>query len=258
MIDYLQLVKEVGQIARRAGAAIMHIYENEDFGVEHKADDSPLTRADKAANDVIVAGLEQLAFQAPIVSEELKEIPYAERKGYTRFWLVDPLDGTKEFIKRNGDFTVNIALVENGFSVAGVVYIPVTDELFYAAIGQGAWQEGQGESLAAACFSMKDNDLKVVASRSHLNDATKNFMEKLNTPEIVSRGSSLKMIELARGAAHLYPRLAPTMEWDTGAAQIILEEAGGKMIDQTTGERLAYNKEILRNNHFIAYGKVQS
>lgn len=257
MTNYLNLAQEVGAIARNAGAAIMHIYEHEDFGVEHKADDSPLTKADKAANEVIVEGLAKLDFQAPVVSEELKEVPYSERKEYQQFWLVDPLDGTKEFIKRNGDFTVNIALIEHGFPVLGVVYIPVTDELFYAASGQGAWQEGVETALQAATFSMKDTGLKVVASRSHLNEATQAFMEALDAPEIVSRGSSLKMIELAKSNAHVYPRLAPTMEWDTGAAQIVLEEAGGKMIDQETKERLAYNKEVLRNNHFIAYGKVQ-
>lgn len=256
MTNYLTLAKLVGKIARDAGEKIMEIYETEDFGIETKADDSPLTRADKAANDVIVAGLEELDFVAPIVSEELKEVPYEERKGYARFWLVDPLDGTKEFIKRNGDFTVNIALIENGISTIGVVYIPVTDELFYAVSDQGAWQEGKDEPLQAATFTLKDEGLKVVASRSHLSPDTQAFMDDLNAPEVVSRGSSLKMIELAKGNAHLYPRLAPTMEWDTGAAQVILEEAGGKMIDQTTGIRLAYNKEILRNNYFIAYGKL--
>ncbi|PHI21345.1 3'(2'),5'-bisphosphate nucleotidase [Lewinellaceae bacterium SD302] len=256
MTDRLELAKQVGIIARDAGAAILRIYENEDFGVEHKADDSPLTKADKAANDVIVAGLEALDFQAPIVSEELKEVSYAERKQYTRFWLVDPLDGTKEFIKRNGDFTVNIALIENGGPVLGVVYIPVTDQLYYAATGAGAWEEGAAEPIEAAQYSMQDNGLKVVASRSHLSPETEAFMQQLNDPEIVSRGSSLKLIELAKGTAHLYPRLAPTMEWDIGAAQIILEEAGGKVIDQETGVRLAYNKQVLRNNHFIAYGRV--
>ncbi len=256
MSDYLSLAAQVGPIARTAGKAIMDIYESEDFGVEHKADDSPLTRADKAANDLIVAGLETMDFSAPIVSEELKEVPYAEREGYAAFWLVDPLDGTKEFIKRNGDFTVNIALVVAGKPVFGVVYIPVTDELFYAASGQGAWQEGQEEPLRAAAFTMKDPGLRVVASRSHLNKDTQMFMAQLTRPEIVSRGSSLKLIELAKGNAHLYPRLAPTMEWDTGAAQIVLEEAGGSLIDVTTNQPLAYNKEVLRNNHFIAYGAV--
>jgi 3'(2'), 5'-bisphosphate nucleotidase len=253
--DYLATAKEVGAITRRAGAAILKIYETEDFGVETKSDDSPLTRADKAANDVIVRELRKLSLQAPIVSEEGKDIAYAERQQYTRFWLVDPLDGTKEFIKRNGEFTVNIALIENGRPVIGAVYVPVTDELYYAARSEGAWQEGKGR-IKAATFTMQDPRLKVVASRSHLNEATQSFMDRLAEPEIVSRGSSLKILELARGSAHLYPRLAPTMEWDTAAAHAILLEAGGRMVDEGTGKELIYNKEVLRNPHFVAYGAV--
>ncbi|WP_116125350.1 3'(2'),5'-bisphosphate nucleotidase CysQ [Lewinella sp. IMCC34183] len=254
-IDYLKLAREVGQVTRRAGAAILKIYDTDDFGVETKDDASPLTKADKAANDVIVAGLRELTLQAPIVSEEGKDVPYAERQQYTRFWLVDPLDGTKEFIKRNGEFTVNIALIENGRPVLGAVYVPVKDELFFAAQGKGAWQEGAGQ-IHAQRFTLQDTNLRVVASRSHLNDATQAFMDKLNDPEIVSRGSSLKIIELARGAAHLYPRLAPTMEWDTAAAHAILLEAGGRLVDDGTGKELVYNKEVLRNPHFVAYGNV--
>ncbi|CAH0999040.1 3'(2'),5'-bisphosphate nucleotidase CysQ [Neolewinella maritima] len=254
--DYLDLAKQVGQITREAGAAILEIYGTDDFGVEQKADDSPLTKADKAGNDVIVAGLKNLSLQAPIVSEEGKDIPYAERQQYTRFWLVDPLDGTKEFIKRNGEFTVNVALIENGRPVLGAVYVPVTDELYYAAQGEGAHQEGHGQ-IKAAAFTLQDTNLRVVASRSHLNEATQDFMDKLTEPEIVSRGSSLKIIELARGSAHLYPRLAPTMEWDTAAAHAILSEAGGRLVDDGTGKELVYNKEVLRNPHFIAYGAVR-
>ena len=253
--DYLKIAEEVGQVTRRAGAAIMEVYGSDDFGVERKADNSPLTRADRAANEVIVAGLRKLTLQAPVVSEEGKDILYAERQQYTRFWLVDPLDGTKEFIKRNGDFTVNVALIENGSPVLGAVYVPVTDELFYAAAGRGAYQEGAGR-IAAASFTLQDVGLKVVASRSHLNEATKAFMDKLDAPEIVSRGSSLKIIELARGKAHVYPRLAPTMEWDTAAAHAILLEAGGHIVDDGTGKELTYNKEVLRNPDFIAYGAV--
>ncbi|MEL6274688.1 MAG: 3'(2'),5'-bisphosphate nucleotidase CysQ [Bacteroidota bacterium] len=258
MINLLSLASEVGTIARAAGAEILAVYNTEDFGVEFKADDSPLTRADKAANVVIVTGLESLPTSFPIVSEESKEIPYAERKTYKRFWLVDPLDGTKEFIKRNGEFTVNIALVENDRPVLGVVYVPVADELYFAVNGLGAFQESKNHPIKANSFSLSDPGLRVVASRSHLNEATQAFMDQLNQPVIVSRGSSLKIIELAKGEADLYPRLAPTMEWDTGAAQIILEEAGGKILDKATGHPLAYNKEVLRNNHFVAYGKVNS
>lgn len=261
MTNYLELAAEVGQIARAAGAEIMKIYETEDFGVEMKSDDSPLTKADKAANDVIVAGLEELTFQAPIVSEESGSHDYATRSQFTRHWLVDPLDGTKEFIKRNGDFTVNIALIENGRPVLGVVYVPVKNELFYSAPGEGAFEvteEGaEPKRIEAASFTLQDANLKIVASASHLNDATREFMERFESPEIVQRGSSLKIMELARGNAHLYPRLAPTMEWDTAAAHAILLEAGGKMVDDGTGKEMRYNKENLLNPYFIGYGKVR-
>lgn len=263
MTNYLTLAKAVGEIARAAGAEILKIYETEDFGVEMKSDDSPLTKADKAANAVIVAGLEALDFRAPIVSEEgsEEEMSYETRKGLTKFWLVDPLDGTKEFIKRNGDFTVNIALIEESKPVIGVVFTPVTNELFYSATGQGAFQvlqpEAEPERIFAAAFTLQDADLKLVASRSHLNEETQNFINRFDRPQLVQRGSSLKMIELARGNAHVYPRLAPTMEWDTGAAHAILLEAKGRIVDETTGKELRYNKEILRNHHFIAYGEVR-
>ncbi|MEM9260616.1 MAG: 3'(2'),5'-bisphosphate nucleotidase CysQ [Bacteroidota bacterium] len=261
MNDYLQLAAQVGEITRKAGAEILEIYESEDFGVEHKADDSPLTKADKAANAVIVAGLKALTFQAPIISEEGAELPYEVRKNYERFWLVDPLDGTKEFIKRNGDFTVNIALVESGRPVLGAVYVPVTDELFYAAKGAGAFEVlpavAAPQQIFAASFTLQDTNLKIVASRSHLNQATQDFMAQFERPEVIQRGSSLKIMELARGNAHVYPRLGPTMEWDTGAAHAILLEAGGKLIDEATGKDLDYNKESLLNPHFIAYGQVR-
>ena len=261
MTTYLPLARQVGQIARAAGAEILKIYETEDFGVEMKADDSPLTRADKAANDVIVAGLEALEFQAPVVSEESGSHDYATRSQFTRHWLVDPLDGTKEFIKRNGDFTVNIALIENGRPVLGVVFVPVTDELFYSAPGEGAYEEtgvgAEPHRIEAASFTLQDTGLKIVASASHLNDATREFMEQFDRPEIVQRGSSLKIMELARGNAHVYPRLAPTMEWDTAAAHAILLEAGGKLVDDGTGQEMRYNKENLLNPYFVGYGAVR-
>ncbi len=259
MIDYKTIALEVATIARQAGAAIMDIYENEDFGVEQKADNSPLTRADKASNDVINAGLEKLSFQAPIVSEENKEVPYETRKDYDHYWLVDPLDGTKEFIKRNGEFTVNIALVHQQRVVLGVVYVPVFDELYWAAKDLGAHlvKGDQSQALAANAFSMTDNGLRVVASRSHLNDETQAFVDALNEPALVSKGSSLKLLLLAAGEAELYPRIAPTMEWDTAAAQIVLEEAGGKVLQHGTDLPVIYNKENLLNPYFVASGRVK-
>ncbi|MEM9847909.1 MAG: 3'(2'),5'-bisphosphate nucleotidase CysQ [Bacteroidota bacterium] len=257
-MDLTQLAKAVCTIAKDAGAVILDIYNTADFGVEQKSDNSPLTRADRDANQVICDGLEALSVKYPIISEENKAIPYAERKDFEYAWLVDPLDGTKEFIKRNGEFTVNIALIHNNSIVLGAVYTPVSDDLYWAVKGEGAYLEKDGKStkLSANHFSLKDHGLGVVCSRSHLNEATQAFVDGLNEPTRVPKGSSLKFLILAQGGAHVYPRLAPTMEWDTGAAQIVLEEAGGKVIAQDTKAPLQYNKENLLNPYFIAYGAV--
>lgn len=259
---YTALLNGLRQIARDAGAAILDIYNHPDnFQVEHKADDSPLTAADRAANTIICKGLEQLPELFPIISEENKAVPYATRREYAYYWLVDPLDGTKEFIKRNGEFTVNIALVHQQRVVMGVVYAPVLDELYWAAEGMGAFvvrQQGEPQPLHAPQYTRQDTGLKVVCSRSHLNDSTKAFVEALNAPDLVATGSSLKFLLIAAGQAHLYPRLAPTMEWDTAAAQIILEEAGGTVVHHDTGEPLRYNKEDLLNPFFVAAGAEQA
>lgn len=239
----------------------MEIYNDESgFEVTQKKDESPLTIADQKANKVICEGLKKLTPDIPIISEENKEIPYSKRKNFDYAWLVDPVDGTKEFIKRNGEFTVNIALINGGKVIMGVVYVPVSKELFWAIKGEGAFVSIDGsdsEKLIAPTFSLTDKNLGVVCSRSHLNVDTANFINQLNEPNKVSKGSSLKFLILALGGAHLYPRLAPTMEWDTGAAQIILEESGGKVINAETNLPLEYNKENLRNPHFIAYANVQ-
>ncbi|TXB67625.1 3'(2'),5'-bisphosphate nucleotidase CysQ [Phaeodactylibacter luteus] len=259
-MTHQELAQEVAQIARRAGAAIMAVYSKEDVGVELKADESPLTLADQAANEVICRALEALPVQYPIISEENKAIPYETRKSFGRHWLVDPLDGTKEFIKRNGEFTVNIALVDQGRPVIGVVYVPCLNELYWSVAGDGAYLEYNGEQrkLQAPAFKLADEGLRVVCSRSHLNEATQAFVDALAKPELVPTGSSLKFLIIAKGEAHVYPRLGPTMEWDTGAAQAILEAAGGAVINEETGQPLAYNKENLLNPHFIAYGHLQA
>jgi 3'(2'), 5'-bisphosphate nucleotidase len=258
-MEYKALAQEVVQIAREAGGAIMAIYGREDFDVELKADESPLTIADKAANDIICAKLEQLSVKFPIISEENKAVPYETRKDYEYHWLVDPLDGTKEFIKRNGEFTVNIALIHNGEPVMGVVHVPCFNETYWGARGEGAFLERDGEThaLQAKDFHMTDKGLGVVCSRSHLNDATQAFVDQLEEPALVPKGSSLKFLILAKGEAHLYPRLGPTMEWDTAAAQAVLEQAGGKVVDEETQAPLRYNKENLLNPHFIAYGRLK-
>ena len=259
-MENIKLVQEVVEIARQAGAAIMEIYtKEEDFQIQNKSDESPLTIADRTANQIICDGLEKLPIQHPIISEENKAIPYEERKDFTSAWLVDPLDGTKEFIKRNGEFTVNIALITEGAITMGVVYAPVLDEMYWAVKGEGAYlQKGtKTQKLQAAHFTLKDEGLGVVCSRSHLNDATQAFVDNLSAPDLVPKGSSLKFLILAKGEAHIYPRLGPTMEWDTGAAQIVLEEAGGAVIDEDTKKPLRYNKYNVLNPYFIAYGDIK-
>jgi len=259
-MKYSDFAPELMDIARRAGAAIMEIYtsEDSDFGVEAKSDDSPLTKADSLANMVICEALEKMTQRFPVISEENKAVDYETRKEYDHYWLVDPLDGTKEFIKKNGEFTVNIALVHEQRVVFGVVYAPVLDEMYWAAKDEGAFliQNDEKQQLTAASFGMNDRALRVVCSRSHLNEGTQKFVDALTEPELVAKGSSLKFLILASANAELYPRLAPTMEWDTAAAQIVLEEAGGKVLQADTKTPLLYNKENLLNPHFIAYGAL--
>lgn len=253
------LALEVVSIAKKAGAAIMDVYDNyADIGVQQKSDDSPLTLADQEANDVIMAGLQKLSIQYPIVSEENKAIPYHVRKAYDRLWIVDPLDGTKEFIKRNGEFTVNIALIEGGRSILGVIYAPAMDLTYWAAKGVGSFKEvsGQYERITAASFTTDQTQVKVVCSRSHLNDATQACVDVFDQPELVPTGSSLKIALLAEGVAHFYPRMGPTMEWDIAAAQIILEEANGTLIRVDDKSNLAYNREDMLNPSFLAFGQT--
>jgi 3'(2'), 5'-bisphosphate nucleotidase len=254
--DPQDLLFQVSRIAQKAAEAILVVYESEDFGVEGKADMSPLTKADQAANEIIIAGLKKLAVQFPIISEENKEIPYAERKDFDTFWLVDPLDGTKEFIKRNGEFTVNIALIHHGEVILGVVQVPVTGDLYYAAKGQGAWcQTGNlSRRLSTTKYTNQQPGLRLVCSRSHMNQETTDFVAHYNQPELVSKGSSLKFMLIAAAEAEIYPRLGPTMEWDTAAAQIVVEEAGGRVVRYPENTPLRYNKEVLLNPSFIVYG----
>lgn len=260
-MGFEDLIQDLCHIAREAGKEILRIYnETEGVEVEKKADNSPLTIADKAANKIICDGLNKMMPQIPIISEENKQIPYSERKNFSYAWMVDPLDGTKEFIKRNGEFTVNIALLRHGSPVAGVVYVPVSGDCYYAIKDMGAFlidHEGNKKKLSCNSFSRKDKGIRVVASRSHLNPETEAFMNGLNAPETVAKGSSLKFLVLASGNAELYPRLAPTMEWDTAAAHIILEEAGGSVVQFENGQPLEYNKENLLNPHFLASAKEQ-
>lgn len=249
---------EVVEIARKAGTVIMDVYDNyDDIGIEHKSDDSPLTMADKKANDVIVEGLLRLNVQYPIISEENKAIPYDERKTFEKVWVVDPLDGTKEFIKRNGEFTVNIALVENGRSILGVIYAPAMDQMYWAAEGCGSWctrASQHFEQMKSNPINVDQKGIRIVCSRSHMNDTTKAMVDRFEDPELVPTGSSLKICLIAEGKAEFYPRLGPTMEWDICAAQVILEESGGTLIRMDDHQPLRYNREDMLNPHFLAFG----
>lgn len=216
-------LEQLCQIAKKAGTAILEVYNGE-IAVETKSDNSPLTAADKASHQVIAAGLEALTPEIPILSEEGKDIPYQERKNWRRFWLVDPLDGTKEFIKRNGEFTVNIALIEGGAPVLGVVYVPVQDKLYVGVVGQGAYvqqADAQPEPIQVRTPDAQAG-LTVVMSRSHPSPELAEYLKNIEVAEALPVGSSLKLCVVAEGRADLYPRLGPTMEWDTGAGQAVV------------------------------------
>jgi 3'(2'), 5'-bisphosphate nucleotidase len=247
--------RQIGEIARAAGDAIMAVYRS-DFAVQTKADASPLTAADLAAQQVILAGLGRLDPLLPILSEEAKALPWEERRHWSRYWLVDPLDGTREFVKRNGEFTVNIALIDQQQSVLGVVLAPVTGELYIAARGQGAWLQAQADHDWKRISTRPLHKPSVVAgSRSH-GGSQQSMLEQLvgSDYELVELGSSLKFCLIARGAADVYLRLGLTSEWDTAAAQCVLEEAGGAVLD-LAGRPFCYNRgESLLNPEFIAVG----
>ncbi|MEN8186080.1 MAG: 3'(2'),5'-bisphosphate nucleotidase CysQ [Bacteroidota bacterium] len=257
-------LKTAIRAAVHGGVEIMKIYQKEDLGVEMKEDNSPLTQADKNANDVINTYLEKTEF--PIISEENKQLDYSERKDWGTCWIVDPLDGTKEFVKRNGEFTVNIALVKNGKPLLGVIYVPVTKELFYADVTKKSALKSvlkehkvdfdtlDSKAIAIKPKPKKEDTISVVGSRSHMNEATQNFVNSLQNDfdhvEIVSKGSSLKFCLVAEGKADIYPRFAPTMEWDTAAGQAICEAVGLQVISLETDKPLLYNKENLLNPWF--------
>ncbi len=244
----------------RASKAIMEVYANFNAGDEIlKSDDSPLTQADQKSHAIIMEGLKKLTPDIQVISEEHKNLDYNDRKDLEYVWCVDPLDGTKEFIKKNGEFTVNIALIKNGVPVLGVMGVPAQNFACFACKGEGAYKvvDGRREQLRASSFTLKQSGLRLVASRSHLNEATQAFANQFDDVQFVSRGSALKFLIIAEKEADLYPRLAPTMEWDTAAAHIILEEAGGLVIRHDNRQPLRYNKQNLLNPHFVAFGDVQ-
>lgn len=260
VVNLAMMTDKILPVLIEASKAILNIYADEGrFNTEIKGDNSPLTEADKRSNAIICEALADLFPDIPVISEETKQAAYEERAGYGQFFLVDPLDGTKEFIKRNGEFTINIAYVEGHHPIGGFVYVPCTGMAYMAEYGNGAYSitpEGERVLLKSRHFSLLDSGLKVVASRSHRDPMTEKIISFLHAPEIVATGSSLKFLLIAEGKANFYPRLAPTMEWDTAAAQCVLEEAGGSIVQFDTLLPLVYNKPDLLNPHFIAAGAM--
>lgn len=251
-MNHQSLLDKVLEIADAASRKVMEIYQT-DFEVQTKDDDSPITAADIASHHVIVDGLKALTPDIPILSEESANAPWDERKGWTRFWLVDPIDGTKDFTNRTGEFTVNIALIENGEPVMGVVTAPALEEAYWGIKGQGAWKREADGSTRKLEVVNPPKAVRAVASKNHMNEETRTFIEQLGDHELVQAGSSLKFCRIAEGQADIYPRLGPTCEWDTGAAHAVLVAAGGK-VTQLDGTPLAYGKEDVLNPYFVASG----
>ena len=245
----------VKRAVAQAGEAILDIYGDPSrFDTEQKADSSPLTAADLAANKILVDYLQALTPDTPILSEESAQAPWEERKHWTSCWVVDPLDGTKEFLKRNDEFTVNVALIDGHRPVLGVVYAPALGRWYFAAEGVGAWrQEGDQAPVAIAVVDKEpQGSWRVVGSRSHPSPELKAFVDRLGPAELVSMGSSLKLCLVAEGQADIYPRLGPTSEWDTAAAHAVVRAAGGEVYNADTGQPLTYNaRETILNPHFI-------
>lgn len=259
MINVQQLLELAKESSLQAGKAILEIYASGDFGIDIKNDQSPLTLADQAAHNIIASRLDETAL--PLLSEEGKHIPYEERKGWDWYWLVDPLDGTKEFIKRNGEFTVNIALMHTNVPVAGVIYTPYLDILYYGSKETGVYKIENGRQVQLPYNPKKQTleelrqkeSITVVASKSHLNEETKAFIDQFRNASFSCMGSSLKLMLLAEGAADIYPRIAPTMEWDTAAGHAILRSLNKGMYQTDLQTELQYNKEDLLNPSFIAF-----
>ncbi len=259
MIETQQLLEVAKRAALQAGEAILEVYDSGDFGVEMKSDQSPLTLADKAAHTIIASHLEETGL--PILSEEGSNVMYDDRKNWDWFWLIDPLDGTKEFIKRTGEFTVNIALMHSNIPVAGVIYAPSIHILYYGSKDTGVYkiEKGKQEQLSYIPNKRSLEELQqkeqitIVASKSHLNEETKSFINQFRNANFSSMGSSLKLMLLAEGVADIYPRIAPTMEWDTAAGHALLRSLNMGVYQTDLQTELLYNKEDLLNPSFIAF-----
>lgn len=247
-------LQQIVLLAKQAGEAIMQVYAQTDLQIQVKQDDSPVTAADIASHNVIIAGLKQHFADIAVMSEEDADISWAERQTWQTYWLIDPLDGTKEFIKRNGEFTVNIALIHQGQAIAGVVYAPVLDKCYSGIVGQGAWLEHNGStSILDIRLRPLQTPPVVVGSRSHISPDVAAYLQTIGEHQMLSVGSSLKFCMVAEGQADVYPRLGLTSEWDTAAAQAVLESAGGKVVEYPALTALQYNqKENILNPYFIA------
>jgi 3'(2'), 5'-bisphosphate nucleotidase len=249
-------IEKIISVVKQASDVILNIY-NSDFSIVEREDLSPLTAADTASNKILVEQLSEFFPHIPIISEENKSIDYTKRKAFEYCWLIDPLDGTKEFIKRNGEFTINIALVHNQVPIYGLIAQPVTQTIWHNLNGiLVKITNGESILLQASTNAVLENEIFVIASRSHLNEATQKLIDKLKITNknisIVNIGSALKFCLICEHKAHIYPRLAPTMEWDTAAGQSLIQTICGKVIDTSTREPLKYNKENLINSSFIA------
>lgn len=250
-------INTIKNIALEAGNIIMDVYRNENFSddIDYKADNSPLTIADERSHHYISDQLKNIYPEIPLISEEGKDIHYEKRKNWQHFWLVDPLDGTKEFIKRNGQFTVNIAFVSDGKPLLGVIYAPDRNELFYAKQGEGAFKQNNNGEVQKLVVNKQSKALVGVRSRSHGAPEEEIIFSKYGVAEFASMGSSLKFCMVAEGKADVYYRHHPTMEWDTAAGQAIVEEAGGHVYKgMEESEPFTYNKESLRNGSFLCLG----
>jgi len=241
----ISLIQKVIDIAKKASIEILKIYHIDEFGIDIKDDNSPVTKADLIANEIIINGLKSIS-DYPILTEE-SPVEYNIRKGWEKYWLVDPLDGTKDFIAKNGGFTINIALIENHKPILGVVYIPVSGDVYFAEHGKGAYKNGE-------LIFNKSKRMNLIAADSnfHSTVAVKEFLKKNNITNIRKYGSSIKICKLSEGIIDIYPRLNGTKEWDTAASHIIANEAGCKLVDVVTKEELIYNKKSIKNNFFIA------
>ena len=254
-MNYNNFLKPIIETSYLAGEKILEIYNDNNYksSIEIKKDASPLTIADKASHNVIVNSLNKINNKIPILSEEEREIDYSTRKKWNLFWLVDPLDGTKEFINRNGEFTVNIALIENNTPIMGVVYAPVLNKLWYGLKNHGSFVINDKKNPTKILKKEpSENTIKIVSSRSHANnEKLKNYLKQFKKYELVNMGSSIKMCLVADGTAHYYPRFGPTMEWDTGAAHAVVKYANGNIYNIDTDKELVYNKKNLLNPGFI-------